>query len=219
MSSEDLSPGGETLDSAMPKASLVQRLRKSLGPALPAIVLDLADALSLTRYASPFVSFPVGFGIGVWLSLYYPFTWKWRALIALGSGLYTLTPGTEAIPLATMLTCLGRFIESAPVVKSAVTNTAEQAPKPGPPVALETTMEEIPAKSQPARRGPSSAAICPECGSSSLQYGEVAQRFYPVGKSLWSKGHELNAFVCLECGFVGHYLATNDLDRLRQTSE
>lgn len=141
-------------------------------------------------------------------------------LIALGSGLYTLTPGTEAIPLATMLTCLGRFVESSPEVQMSVNNSSSDEQVTSAELSSsEVVAMQPPVGARSSRRGPGSSAICPECGSASLRYGEVAQRFYPAGKSIWAKGHELNAFVCMECGFVGHFLATSDLDQLRGSSQ
>ena len=193
--------------------SLFERFKRALGPSLPGIVLDLVDALSLTKYAGPLVSFPAGLAVGVWLSSYYPFSRGWKALIAICSGLYTMTPGTESIPLATILTCLGRFMDSSP----------KSAGQPSSPttVSAEATLTDIPAEPSPAAAGPTSeaqghrqGARCPECGSTALKYGQVGQRFWPAGSSVWTKGHEVNAFACLECGFVGHYLSSTDLDAL-----
>lgn len=186
--------------------SIYTRLKRVFGPVLPGLVLDSADFFSLTRTVGPWASFPIGFAIGVWLSLFYPFNFGWRLVIALASGLYTLTPGTEYIPLATILTCLGRFIESSPETRMTTTDA--------------TSRDCIVADDEPVRRGPSTPirAACPECGSSSLRYGAVAQQFVPSGSSVWAKGHEVNAFVCLECGFLGHYLASSDLEKLRESN-
>lgn len=171
------------------------------------MILDLADLCSLTNRVGPWASFPIGLVIGIWLSSYYPFGFGWRCVIAVASGLYTLTPGTEYIPLATMLTCLGRFVEAAPPIAAAEPAASEDSPA-GDSTAVHRSAQ---------RAAPSSAA-CPECGSHSLRYGEVAQRFVPSGSSVWAKGHEINAFVCLDCGFVGHYLASGDLEQLRESS-
>jgi predicted RNA-binding Zn-ribbon protein involved in translation (DUF1610 family) len=132
----------------------------------------------------------------------------WRFVIALGSGIYTLTPGTEYIPLATILTCLGRFIEASP--ESPMTTASDV-----------TSGDQIGAIDELVRRDPTTRtrAACPECGSMLLRYGEVVQRFVPAGSSMWAKGHEVNAFVCLDCGFVGHFLASSDLEKLRNESQ
>ena len=205
MSTDLLNSSNPAPQSAAVKHSCVARMQRVLGPALPGLVLDLADLCALTTHVGPWASFPIGLAIGIWLSLYYPFGFGWRCVIAVASGLYTLTPGTEYIPLATMLTCLGRFVEAAPPMASAEPVVSEDSPTANSPADHRT----------PQRAVPSSAA-CPECGSHSLRYGEVAQRFVPSGSSVWAKGHEINAFVCLECGFVGHYLASTDLDQLRE---
>lgn len=203
MSSDAVNSTDSTVQREQP--SFFARLTRTFGPVIPGLVLDCADFFSLTRTVGLWASFPVGFAIGIWLSLFYPFGFGWRFVIALGSGLYTLTPGTEYIPLATILTCLGRFIESTPET----------------PVTVKTTEviseDNVAIDDEPIRRTPSppTRAACPECSSSSLRYGEVAQRFVPSGSSVWAKGHEVNAFVCLECGFVGHFLASSDLEKLR----
>ncbi len=194
--------------------SLVERIRIALGPALPGIVLDLIDAMSLTRIAGPLVSFPAGLAVGIWLSSYYPIAFHWRCMIALGSGFYTLTPGTEAIPLATILTCLGRFVEAGADSDKTPQPSAESANSATEDRSRESelaTLAEV-----EVRRTSRSDASCPECGSASLRYGQVGQKFFPQGSSLWAKGHEIHAFVCLECGFVGHYLASDDLGQLDQ---
>ena len=204
---------------AEPTLSFFGRVRTALGPALPGIVLDLIDAMSLTQNVSPFASFPLGFAIGVWLSSYYRFSWGWKCLIAIGSGLYTLTPGTEAIPLATILTCLGRFMESSP----ATSNRTQPAVDAAANCDRDTIPTHEPIESGSAtdattaiQRGNRTGAKCPECESLSLKYGQVGQRFWPTGCSAWSKGHEVNAFVCLDCGFVGHFLSASDLESLER---
>jgi len=153
-------------------------------------------------------SFPIGLALGVWLSLFYPFGFGWRCVIAIASGVYALTPGTEFIPLATILTCLGRFIESAPPSPNAVATD-------NVPLEDSEGVNPLPIRSHAV----GSRAACPECGSTSLRYGQVVQRFVPKGSSIWAKGHEINAFVCLDCGFVGHFVSSEDLDRLRENSE
>lgn len=208
MSTDSLNPADPAPQNAAHKNSFWSRLQRALGPALPGLLLDLADLCSLTNRVGPFASFPIGLAIGIWLSSYYPFGFGWRCAIAVASGLYTLTPGTEYIPLATIMTCLGRFVEAAPPNSAAEPAASVVSPNGDSPVDHRS----------PQRAAPSSAA-CPECGSHSLRYGEVAQRFVPSGSSVWAKGHEINAFVCLDCGFVGHYLASGDLDQLRESSQ
>jgi predicted RNA-binding Zn-ribbon protein involved in translation (DUF1610 family) len=104
---------------------------------------------------------------------------------------------------------LGRFIGSAPEIPmTSTTNDAAQC-------------EDVKSECEPVRQrmATSTRAACPECGSASLSYGQVAQRFWPSGSGLWAKGHEVNAFVCLDCGFVGHFLASSDLEKLREENK
>lgn len=202
--------------------SLLTRVQRALGPALPGIVLDLVDALSLTKYFGPVISFPVGVAVGAWLSSYYSFSFRWKALIALGSGLYTMTPGTEAIPLATILTCLGRFVENSPETKSATSFAAGSSMESTEAADSEQLTADAGDQLQPTvsanklRRSDRTGAKCPECGSISLRYGQVGERFWPTGSSTWAKGHEVHAFACLDCGFVGHYLSSADLNELEK---
>lgn len=199
--------------------NFIGRIRKSLGPALPGITLDLIDAMSLTRNVGPFASFPLGLAIGIWLSTYYRFSWGWKFLIAIGSGLYTLTPGTELIPLATILTCLGRFVETSPTRSDSSNPTQDSGDnrdRNGIPSPMAVESSPAIASASAVSRGNRMGAKCPECESQSLKYGQVGQRFWPTGCSAWSNGHEINAFVCLECGFVGHFLSASDLESLEQ---
>jgi hypothetical protein len=192
--------------------SVAGQLHKALGPAVPGLLLDLVDLASLTRTAGPVVSLPIGFLIGVWLSLYYPIGWGWRGLIAIGASLYVFVPGTEYIPLATIATCLCRFVDGAPDSRLQSTATASSTTLDLGSAANPAADESI----SPRERTRPLRAACPECGGMDLCYGSVAENFVPTGSSIWSKGHELHAFVCLECGFVGHYVASDDLDRLRK---
>lgn len=209
MSDESVTSNNSAMPHLTKSTSILSRLVRSFGPVLPGLILDLADLASLTRFVGPWAGFPIGVAIGIWLSMFYPFHLGWRLVIIIGSGVYAMTPGTEYIPLATILTCLGRFIEGAP--ERPMTETENQI----------TRNADFTPTDEPVRlvRSVPNRAACPECGSSSLKYGEVAQRFVPTGSSLWAKGHEVNAFVCLECGFVGHYLASSDLEKLRETDD
>lgn len=207
----DIAESGTVPTTPILKPSCFRRFKRAFGPVLPGMILDLADLFSLTRTVGLSVSFPIGMAIGVWLSLYYPFRLGWRCLIAIASGVYALTPGTEYIPLATILTCLGRFVEGgSEATKASPFGDAATS------FASETAIEGTDERPRPdGRRVAPTRAACPECGSTLLKYGEVDQRFRPSGSSVWAKGHEINAFVCLDCGFVGHYLTSSDLDRLR----
>ena len=50
-----------------------------------------------------------------------------------------------------------------------------------------------------------SQQACPICGGTDLEYGQGASPFMPRGR-LVLFGYRVRNFVCLDCGYVGHYL-------------
>ena len=59
---------------------------------------------------------------------------------------------------------------------------------------------------------------CASCGSLELQDGVLGVRrttFIPQGKFMWI-GYTVNAFVCLNCGYVGHYLLPSAVEDIRK---
>jgi len=58
---------------------------------------------------------------------------------------------------------------------------------------------------------------CPVCGGRDLHHGAFQEcnagdrcRFFPEGQwQTWSYG--VRAFVCLDCGFLGHYLPLSEV--------
>ncbi len=58
---------------------------------------------------------------------------------------------------------------------------------------------------------------CPMCGSDALCVGTTGvykHTFVPHGRWMFM-GYRAHAFVCLDCGFLGHCLAKADLQQLR----
>ena len=61
---------------------------------------------------------------------------------------------------------------------------------------------------------------CPCCGSKNLKLGKLGaykHTFIPEGQFMWI-GYDTKAFVCLDCGFVGHYLHEADIAEIRNRS-
>ncbi len=59
---------------------------------------------------------------------------------------------------------------------------------------------------------------CASCGSVSLVRGKTGgmkHTFIPDGKLMFL-GHRTTAQLCLDCGFVGHYLAERDIEEMRK---
>ena len=60
---------------------------------------------------------------------------------------------------------------------------------------------------------------CPSCGGSELHLGRGApQTQFDLSRDSWaahSPSVPLDAFVCLSCGYVGHFVSSSDLEALR----
>jgi len=57
---------------------------------------------------------------------------------------------------------------------------------------------------------------CPACGGKNLAGGTLGvsrKTFIPNGRWI---GYKASAFVCLDCGFLSHYLDQHDLDEIRR---
>lgn len=60
---------------------------------------------------------------------------------------------------------------------------------------------------------------CPVCQSGELRPGKppLGPTFYPEeGQGVFAAGFSVRSFVCLGCGFVGHYVPPDELGRLKQ---
>jgi hypothetical protein len=58
---------------------------------------------------------------------------------------------------------------------------------------------------------------CPSCHGTSLMEGRTGvykHTFIPEGQWVWL-GYTARAFVCLDCGFLGHFLTEEDVRDLR----
>ena len=59
---------------------------------------------------------------------------------------------------------------------------------------------------------------CTVCGGTRLEEGQLsikARRFYPSRVGTFF-GYLVNGYVCMDCGFLGHYLNASDLAKLRR---
>jgi len=62
---------------------------------------------------------------------------------------------------------------------------------------------------------------CPCCHGANLMDGKLGvhkHTFIPKGRLMWL-GYTSKGFVCLDCGFVGHYLDKADIRDLRSSQE
>lgn len=92
------------------KFTLVERLHRALGPLAGGFILDFMDLVTfgpLGFYAGPLI----GALIGWWITSIYRFSIPSRVLWAVLAALYCAIPGTEFIPVATLISALARFAE------------------------------------------------------------------------------------------------------------
>ena len=62
---------------------------------------------------------------------------------------------------------------------------------------------------------------CPCCGSKKLKPGKLGNHkhtFIPEERQFMWIGYHPKAFVCLDCGFLGHYLDEADITEIRNQS-
>jgi hypothetical protein len=59
---------------------------------------------------------------------------------------------------------------------------------------------------------------CPSCHSANLingNFGGESDKFIPDDRFMWI-GYTPRGFVCLDCGFLAHYLDSNDIQDIRK---
>lgn len=62
---------------------------------------------------------------------------------------------------------------------------------------------------------------CPSCGSVDLIYGTkgVYRETFIPRKRFMMMGYTVHAFVCLKCGYLGHYLDPKDMLDLQRNRQ
>lgn len=85
-----------------------ERLHYALGPLAGGMMIDAADLLT-PGPVGIFGGLLVGMPVGWYVASLYGFQTPSRLLIATLSGIYCTIPGTELIPLATLVSAVGRF--------------------------------------------------------------------------------------------------------------
>jgi len=86
---------------------LINRLQRSFGPLIGAIILDLVDLASFGPLGIG--GFLVGILVGWWMLSVYEISQRTRMWLSSLAGVYCLIPFTELIPVATLITALARF--------------------------------------------------------------------------------------------------------------
>ena len=98
---------------AQPKPSPAQRLNRAFGPVVAGLVIDFVD-LATFGPIGLYLGLPIGGFAGYWMGRALGLERKPSLGCALLAGVYCMIPGTEMIPVATVVGALARYRESVP---------------------------------------------------------------------------------------------------------
>ena len=96
-----------------PPPSQIQRLNRAFGPVVAGLVIDLVD-LATFGPIGLVLGLPIGAAAGYWMGRCLGLPTKASLLCALAAGIYCTLPGTEMLPIATLIGAGARYFESAP---------------------------------------------------------------------------------------------------------
>ena len=57
---------------------------------------------------------------------------------------------------------------------------------------------------------------CADCGGTNLRFGTLTYTTFKPFEEFTVRGYDLIAFVCLDCGYVGHFLHHDDVEDIRK---
>ena len=97
-------------DSKENSEPLINRLQRSFGPLIGAIILDLVDLASFGPLGIG--GFFIGGLVGWWMLSTHEISTSTRMWLSLLAGVYCLVPFTELIPVATLIAALARYKQS-----------------------------------------------------------------------------------------------------------
>ena len=100
------------------KTSQTQRLNRAFGPVVAGLVIDFVDLATFGPIGT-YLGLPIGAFAGYWMGRALGLDRKPSLLCALLAGIYCMIPGTEMIPVATVVGALARYRESAPKPEAA----------------------------------------------------------------------------------------------------
>ncbi len=96
-----------------PQRKLAGRLNRSFGPIAAGVVIDLVDAATFGPIGLV-LGLPLGGLAGYWMGRAMGMRARAAAWCALAAGIYCTIPGTEFLPLATIIGAYSRFREDGP---------------------------------------------------------------------------------------------------------
>ncbi len=96
-----------------PRPSQAQRLNRAFGPVVAGLIIDFVD-LATFGPIGLYLGLPIGAFAGYWMGRALGLATKPSLLCAGAAGIYCMIPGTEWIPIATLVGAGARYFESAP---------------------------------------------------------------------------------------------------------
>ncbi len=96
-----------------PKPTQAQRINRAFGPVVAGLIIDFVD-LATFGPMGMYLGLPIGACAGYWMGRALGLERKVALLCACAAGIYCMMPGTEMIPIATVVGALARYRESAP---------------------------------------------------------------------------------------------------------
>lgn len=107
---------------AAPPPTRAERLNRAFGPVVAGLIIDFVDLATFGPIGF-YLGLPIGAFAGYWMGRALALPKKSSLLCALAAGIYCTIPGTEMLPLATLVGACARYYESAP-------KPDRQAPRP-----------------------------------------------------------------------------------------
>ena len=96
-----------------PRSSQAQRLNRAFGPVVAGLIIDFVD-LATFGPIGLYLGLPIGAFAGYWMGRALGLATKPSLLCAGAAGIYCMIPGTEWIPIATLVGAGARYFESDP---------------------------------------------------------------------------------------------------------
>ena len=110
---------------------LLNRLHRTFGPLAGGVILDAADLITMGPIGI-FGGMIVGSAVGWWVSSIYQYSKQSRLIWAAISGIYCMMPFTAVLPLATIVSAVGRFRpreNDSKVIESSASEVSTSAAK------------------------------------------------------------------------------------------
>ena len=103
-------PPTESPTETKPAASVARRLNRAFGPVIAGLILDVVDLATFGPLGF-FLGIPIGLAAGYWLGTCLALERRHCVWVAMAAAIYCTMPGTEFIPLGTLVGAYARFRE------------------------------------------------------------------------------------------------------------